>query len=118
MANFKLFNASGHPIQQDGVEVTGNVRIGNVDVSSVAAVLEAAKKIAVAAAPHARKGIPIALPGMTTLSAQVLAYLHGLVGHWPTIAWSARIDGVFTWSLDQVADLHDIRTSAREAERV
>lgn len=117
MANFKIFNGSGHPIHQDGVEVVGEVGVPNVDLTNPSSIGAVAEQIARAAAPHVRSGIAIALPGASTISSHVLALVHGITGHWPRVAWAARVDGAFVWSEAYVSDLHILRTSAREGER-
>lgn len=109
----RLFNASGHPIASPAVEVVGEVAIPNIDLTNPSAVTQAAHEIAAAAAPFAEGGVPIALPGMATLAAHVLAIMHGRTGYWPTIAWAARVDGKFTWSAGYMADLHELRTMSR-----
>lgn len=117
MASFKIFNASGHPIQQDGVEVIGEVSVPNVDLTSPASIGTVAEQIARAAAPHVRNGVTLALPGASVISSHVLTLIHGITGHWPRVAWAARVDGKFVWSEAYVSDLHEVRTSVREGER-
>jgi hypothetical protein len=112
-----VFNASGHPIKQGGIEVVGEAQIPNVDLTDPQAVASVAQDIADAAEPHVSGGVPIALPGMSVLAAHVLACIHGLVGHWPDIVWSCRIDGRFVWSDEFRADLHDVRTDQRTRRR-
>ncbi|HFD40857.1 MAG TPA: hypothetical protein ENJ31_13525 [Anaerolineae bacterium] len=115
----RIYNASGHPIRQDGVEVVGSVEIPNVNVADPEDVVEVATQIAEAAAPAVYEGALLALPGMSILAAIVLARLHGLVGFWPRVAWAAREDGRFVWSDARVADLFALRQEAREdRERV
>lgn len=93
--------------------MVGSVPVPNVDLSDREAVLRLAQDIAQGARIACEQGIPIALPGMTTLAAHVLALLQGLTGQLPRIAWAARVDGKFVWSEDQVADLHEARNWAR-----
>jgi len=116
MAN--LFNASGHPLVDCPFTVTGEVGVPNADLTNPVSVAALARTIAEAAAPHVRDGAAIALPGMTTLSALVLAILHGMVGSFPRIAWAARVDGKFVWKAEYTADLHELRTAQRELGRV
>jgi len=119
MVKTKLVNASGHPLPlEHPFEVVLDLGTSNVDLADPAKVLAAATKIAEAAAQFVRDGALIALPGMSILSASVLAVLHGLLGHWPSVAYAARIGGVFTWSKDFVIDLHELRTEARTLGRV
>ena len=114
---FQVFNASGHPIHSENVRVIGKIEIPNVNLSNANDVANAAQVIADAAAPHVREGAIIAMPGASVLAVHVLAAIHGLTGHWPTIAWAARMDGTFTWSKKQICDLHDLRTAQRVRER-
>ena len=79
---------------------------------------EVAEQIAYAVAPHARQGVALALPGASVIVIHVLAFVHGITGQWPRVAWSARQDGKFVWSATQVVDLHELRTEARAGERV
>ena len=117
----KIYNASGHPIRQDGdVEVIGSVQIPNVNMADPENVIEVATQIAEAAAPAVYEGALLALPGMSILASIVLARLHGLIGFWPRVAWAAREeDGTFRWHEARVADLFLLRREAREdRERV
>jgi hypothetical protein len=50
---------------------------------------------------------------MSILAAHVLAELHGLIGSWPVVAWSCRVDGKFVWSEEWTNDLQDFRLYAR-----
>lgn len=109
----KIFNASGHPIAQNGIEVIGSVPVPNVDLLSPETILALALEVAKAAREAVEEGIPLALPGMTTLSAHVVALIQGLTGYFPRIAWAARVDGKFLWDEKQVTDLHELRTFAR-----
>ena len=111
---FDLFNASGHPIDQDDVTVIGEVSVPNVDLADPAAVYSLALDIAKAARNSCENGIPITLPGMTVLAAHVLSMLQGLTGQLPIIAWAARIEGKFVWSRTQMIDLHAMRVLIRE----
>lgn len=111
---FSVCNLSGHPIVQDGVRVVFEAQIPNVDLANPSEVQALARQLAEQATPFVLAGVHIALPGMTALASHVLAYIHGICGHWPRIAWAARVDGKFMWSEDFVSDLHEVRTSARE----
>lgn len=110
----RLFNASGHPILDEGVEVVGEVAIPNVDLANPKTIFSLALTIAKAAQSACEGGIPIALPGMTTLAAYVLAMLQGMTGQLPVIAWAARVDAKFIWSRGRVIDLHAMRILMRE----
>ena len=113
MKKFMLYNASGHPISQDGVEVVGDY--GNVVAEmTTTSILEVAGAIAEAAAPFVAKGAAVALPGMTILAVVALAKLHGIVGFWPAVAFATRVERTFVWSEDNVLDLHEVRTEARK----
>lgn len=111
---FKIFNASGHPITQEGVEVVGSVEVPNVDLEHPQAIFALALEIAKAARGACDDGIPIALPGMTTLSAFVLAMLQGMTGQFPIIAWAARKEGKFVWNRKWSIDLTAMRILMRE----
>jgi hypothetical protein len=116
---FRIFNASGHPIAQDGVEIVGSVEVPNADFADPASVEALAQTIAEAAAPFAKEGIAIAFPGSSTLAMQVVAKIHGLTGSFPRTAWSARnTDGKFLWSEAQQTDLQTMRIAQREGDRV
>lgn len=113
-ATLRLFNASGHPIIQDGIHVVGSVEVPNVDLADPKAVFSLSMDIAKAARKACENATPIALPGMTILAAQVLAMLQGLTGQLPIIAWAARTDGKFVWDRKQMIDLHAMRVLMRE----
>lgn len=114
---FQIFNASGHPIQQEDVEIVGVADVPNVDLTDAHSISQTAQAVADQAAGAVREGIPVALPGASVLAVHTLAALHGLTGHWPRVAWAARQDGKFVWSEEQVSDLHSLRTAQRERNR-
>ena len=110
----EVFNASGHPIAQEGVQVADEYRIPNVDTSDPEAIRELAIDIAGRARPYVKLGIPVALPGMSILVAHVLAAIHGMTGFWPRVVWAVQEEGRFIWNAENSVDLHWLRTSMRE----
>ena len=58
--------------------------------------------------------IDLVLPGLSTLSAAILAAWHGRYGHFPRIRWYIRDSKSGTFSLsDKYIDLQNIRYEAR-----
>ena len=113
--HLRIFNASGHPIIQNGIEVVGEVAVPNVDLADPEAVFRLALDIAKACRQACEQAIPIALPaGKTTLSVFVLSMLQGLTGQLPIIILAARVDGVLVWDRRQTIDLHSMRVTMRE----
>ena len=110
----EIYNASGHSINQEGITIVGECAVPNADLANPASMRGLAEKIAVEASLFVLRGFPVALPGMTTLSAMVISMIQGITGYLPQIAWAARVDGVFVWSEEQVADLHELRNRYRE----
>ena len=108
-----IYNASGHPIADDTVTVSGSCQIPNVDLADPETVESAAMLIAFHCLPAVDNGDFIALPGASVLTAHVLAAIHGIAGSWPRIAWATRKNGKFVWSAETTVDLHDIRTMCR-----
>ena len=92
----------------------GEVAVPNVDLTDPKALFSQSMAIAKAARQACENGIPIALPGMTIVAAQVLAILQGLTGQLPIVAWAARVDGKFVWHKCQMIDLHAVRIATRE----
>ena len=109
----KIFNASGHKINQDGVEVVGTANIPNVAFDNTEAILETAQAIADAAAPAVLRGHYVALPGASILAVHILTAIHGLTGCWPRVAWASCHDGVFVWGEEFSSSLHEFRTAQR-----
>jgi len=114
----EIYNASGHPINQEGITILSECAVPNADLANPKSVCALAEKIAIEASIYALRGVPIALPGMTTLSAMIISIVQGITGYLPRIVWAARKDGMFVWSEEQVMDLHELRNRSREKREV
>ncbi len=110
-------NFSGHPIDPM-LGFTEMPLVGvNLDVTTAATLQREIQ--ALLQSLDAREALltgeraQIVLPGLAPAAALLLAEWHGQFGSFPYVRWAVRTDEGFTFPQDAVADLAEVRESAR-----
>lgn len=108
-------NFSGHPVA--GFEIAPFVGV-NLPQDGIT-LAETVREI-ILALPERDKllkgeATEIILPGLAQVTGVLLAEFHGQFGFFPAIRWAVRGPGGFEWPETAMANLADIRESARTA---
>ena len=115
------FNFSGHPANlPENSEPMAAPFVGiNLEMSDPGRVVETIREVLLSLPDRGRllagAKATIILPGMSPAAGIFLAEWHGQFGNFPAIRWSIRTDAGFVFTQDTVADLAEVRDSARTA---
>jgi len=117
-----LLNFSGHPLCQEAASILEKRFEKIVNSKPIefdfAADVEAQLTRVIHDIPYKLDGsrpITVIPPGQATLAILLVSYLHGIVGHFPSLCYlEARPDGLYLPKVEYVLSVQSVRSAGRK----